>query len=351
RLISCHRSVSCSGMELRAAVVRAALIAILCVAVSPVMASDWARFRGPNGSGISPDDKAPPTTWSDTENLKWKLELPGPGLSSPIVVGDRVFVTCWSGYAVGGRNSGQLEDLKRHLICVDRKSGQVMWNKTIDPVLPEEPFRGMFAENGYASHTPVSDGERVYAFFGKSGVRAYDLEGKELWKASVGTADDPRGWGTASSPVLYKNLLIVPATIESQALIAFDKLTGEQVWRQDADGFSSTWGTPVLVDVDDRQELVIGVPYEIWGLNPDNGKLRWYCEAMDTDSYCSSVVVADGVIYGVEGRSGGSVAVRPGGTDDVTKTHVKWTGRDRNRIGTPVVDDGLMYWISGGIAN
>jgi len=321
-----------------------------------VSAGDWPRFRGPNGDGIAPDDKAPPVEFSATKNLKWKLELPGPGLSCPIVVGDRVYLTCWSGYATPQVQNGRFEDLKRHLVCIDRKTGKFIWDKAVSAVLPEDPYRGMFAENGYASHTPVSDGERIYAFFGKTGVVAFDLDGKELWQVGVGTDSDQRGWGTASSPILYKNLVIVTASIEDHALVALNKLTGERVWKSPADGFGSTWGTPILVDLPDgRTDLVIGVPGEIWAFYPDTGKLRWYCEALGTNSMCSSVVAHDGIIYAVEagggGSGGGTVAVRAGGKGDVTKTNIVWSGSDKGRIGTPIVYDGHMYWISNRVAN
>jgi hypothetical protein len=124
----------------------------------------------------------------------------------------------------------------------------------------------MFTEHGYASHSPVSDGQRVYVFFGKTGALAFDLEGKQLWQKDLGTESGPMGWGTASSPILYKNLLIVTASAEGEALVALNKETGEQVWRKEAQGFSGTWGTPVLVDCGGgRTDLVLAVPREIWG--------------------------------------------------------------------------------------
>jgi outer membrane protein assembly factor BamB len=212
----------------------------------------------------------------------------------------------------------------------------------------------MFAQHGYTSHTPASDGQRVFAFFGKTGVVAFDMEGNKLWQSSVGTESDPRGWGSASSPILYKNLVIVPACAESEALVALDKDSGKEVWRAEASGFSSTWGTPVLVDAENgRTDLVLAVPFEIWGFNPDTGKVRWYCEGIQSDSICSSVVVHEGVIYAVERgpRGGGAMAVRSGGTGDVTKTHVIWTENLQSRIGTPIVHDGRIYCLAGGIAN
>ncbi len=321
---------------------------------SAVEAADWSRFRGPNGSGVSADGAPVPSQWSAEKNLKWKAELPGPGASSPIVVGERVFVTCWSGYGVDRRDPGDMKDLKRHLVCLDRQSGKINWDRAIDAVLPEDEFRGMFAENGYATHTPASDGDGVFVFFGKSGVLAFDNDGKQLWQASVGSDLDGRGWGSASSPILYKNLVIVTASVENHSLVALNKETGEKVWEQEAEGFGSTWGTPVLVDLPDgRSDLVIGVPFEIWGLNPDNGKLVWYCEGVPCGAMCASVVAHDGVVYAAEsGREGGgTIAVRAGGKGDVTDTHVLWKGQDRSRIGTPLVHDGHLYWVSGKIAS
>jgi outer membrane protein assembly factor BamB len=321
------------------------------VFVSTTHAGDWSRFRGPNGSGVSSDKAATPVKWSDSENLKWKIELPGPGLSSPIVVGDRVFVTAWSGYGVDRSDPGDQENLKRHLVCVDRKTGKELWSKTVDSYLPEDRYRGMFAQNGYASHTPVSDGERVYAFFGKTGVIAYDLKGKKLWSKSVGTGSGIRGWGSASSPIIHDEHLIVTASAESEALIALDRKTGKQVWKQEGD-FGGTWGTPIIADLPDgNKEIVIAVPYEIWGLNAKTGKLRWYCDGIPSDSMCASPVTSGGVVYAVGGRGGGTIAVKAGGRKDVNKTHVKWTGRDRGRIGSPIVVDGRMYWVSGKVVS
>lgn len=324
----------------------------LVMLISSNAHAGWMRFRGPNGSGVSDEQQKTPTVWSDQKNLRWKTALPGPGSSSPIIVGDKVFITCWSGYGLSRNNPGEQKYLRRHLICLDRKSGKILWDKTVKPVLPEDVYTGMFAEHGYASHTPTSDGKRVYVYFGKSGALAYDLEGNQLWQTIVGDELDPRRWGSSSSPILYKDLLIVTATAESEAIVALNKETGKEVWRQEATGFNATWGTPILVSVDDtRTDLVIGVPFEIWGLNPDTGKLRWFCEAMDTETYCSSVITDNGVIYGLEGRGGGSIAVRTGGKGDVTKSHVLWSGRDANRIETPIIYQSRIYFFSRGIAN
>jgi outer membrane protein assembly factor BamB len=336
---------------------RGLALALALVTAGSATANDWPRFRGPAGSGVSEDSGSIPINWSDSENLAWKTQLPGPGLSSPIVVGDRVYVTSWTGFEAGEGSSDKPEDLKRALVCIDRNTGNIVWTKSVDSVLPEDEFRGMFAENGYASHTPACDGENIYCFFGKTGVVAFDLDGNQLWHTSVGTGRDPRGWGSASSPVLYENLVIVTASAESESLVALDKATGQQVWKEEAPTLAGTWSTPVIVDVDqERTDLVISVPSELWGLNPKTGKLRWYCvqPGGESDSVTASVVVSEGpepVAYVLGGRDNGSMAVKVGGKGDVTQSNMVWQGDDRASIGTPVLHEKRLYWISRGIAN
>src|SRR4051812_12311209 len=175
-------------------------------------AADWPSFRGPTGMNTSDDSKIP-TKWDDDTNLRWKLDLPGKGFSSPIVVGDKVFVTCWSG------DTRDLSKLERHLVCVDRNKGKVIWKKAAKAVLPEFRSGGSFSYHGYASSTPCSDGERVYTYYGTTGLLAYDLKGNKLWQKSCGTGQRTR-FGSASSPILYKNLVIATAGAESTAVYA-----------------------------------------------------------------------------------------------------------------------------------
>lgn len=328
------------------------LLGVLGLSSATVSASDWDRFRGPNGTGISPDKEPLPSTFSDTENLKWKVALPGAGVSCPIVVGDKIFVTCYSGYGLDRQNPGEMKALKRHLVCIERSTGKTIWEKTVDPVLPEDEYTGMgVPEHGYASHTPVSDGTNVYAFFGKSGVYAYDLDGKELWHTDVGKQSDDRAWGSSSSPIVVNNVLVVPAGPETRAVVGLDKTTGKELWKAESDNLGNVWGTPCLSKVDDsRTDIVIGAPYEIWGINPETGKLKWYCNAMETDQFNSSVVVADNTIYAVEGRGGGSIAIKTGGKGDITSSNVVWSGNDSNRFASPLVYEGRIYLISGGTA-
>jgi len=307
----------------------------------------WTRFRGLNGKGIS-HDRTIPIEWNDNLNLQWKLKLPGAGASSPILTDKFVFLTSYSGYGDENRAQGKMDALERQLNCVDRSNGKLIWTKSTKAILPEDPYQGMgIPEHGYATNSPTTDGQTVYAFFGKSGVFAYDLQGNELWKTSVGTESGNRGWGTAASLVLYKNLVIVNASEESQAIVALDKQTGKTVWSAPASTLELAYGTPVIVPVnDERDDLVIAVPGEVWGLNPSTGKLVWFAETSLTGNLSPSVIQDGEMLYVFGGyRSSGSLAIRTGGKGDITKTHIAWTSRNSSYVVTPVLQDGHLYWI------
>lgn len=306
--------------------------------------ADWTRFRGPNGSGIGNSDA--PTEFGAERNLKWKLELPGRGISSPIVVGDRVFVTAYSGYGMGD-NQGQMEDLKRHLLCLDRKTGKTLWSKTLKAQMPEDDYRPPgLTSHGYASNTPVSDGKHVYAFFGKSGVYAYDLNGKEIWHQSVGRERRGKGFGSAASPIVNGDQLIVNAADESGAVVWLDKNTGKELHRAEAGGLSECWTTPVLVKNGDITETAISVIGEIWAFNNANGKLRWIANGVNARNAQVSPIADNGIVY-VTGEEG--YAVRGGGKGDVTEKNTIWEGRVRTRYATPVLVDGYLFSVSGSI--
>ncbi|MES2790136.1 MAG: PQQ-binding-like beta-propeller repeat protein [Planctomycetota bacterium] len=311
---------------------------VLCGMLSPVLAADWPQFRGPGGQGASAETGLP-AKWDGTHGQVWKTPLPGAGASSPIIIGDRVFLTCFTDPGT--------DKMARHLICVGRTDGKIQWQKTVPGKSSEDSWSGFLRDHGYTSSTPVSDGEHVYVFYGRAGVLGYDLEGKELWHTDVGDGSDRRGWGSGASPILYKNTVIVNAGAEGEAIIALDKLTGKEVWRAKAENARGSWSTPILVDVEGgRQDLVIGVPFEIWGLNPDNGKLRWYASVLDAEVMCTSLIAHDGVIYAIGGRQGGAAALKAGGSGDVSTSNLLWKASIGSYVTSPVYQDGHLYWVT-----
>jgi len=324
---------------------------LLCVVilVGQTAADDWRGFRGPGVRGVS-DETGLAVTWSETENLAWRTPLPGPGSSSPIILGEQVFVTCYSGYGLDPNEPGDPNDLKRHLVCLRATDGKILWDTAVPAVLPEDAYRGMLREHGYASQTPVTDGQRMYVFFGKSGVRAFDLNGKQLWQKTVGTGSDQKRWGAATSPALYKNRVFVNAWDESKTLYALDARTGQEIWKKDSSATGLAFSTPVVARrADGRAELVVAVPSQVWGLDPETGRQLWFARTGVNDDMIPSPVILDGIAYihGGGPRQHGSLAVRIGGEGDVTDTHILWTSKHVTSPPSPVVVDGLMYWVDG----
>ncbi len=313
---------------------------VLSIVSASAQAGDWAQFRGPGGLGVS-DEKGVPVKWSSTDNIAWKVELPGPGASSPIVVRDRVYLTCYTGYGLEP-NKGEQKDLRRHLLCFDRKTGNQNWSKQFEPKLPEHNYQGEGSYHGYAASTPISDGERLFVFFGKSGVFCFDLDGNQLWQASVG--EGINGWGSGCSPILFGKLLIVNASIESGSLVALDKLTGKEEWR--AGGVRAAWNTPLLINSTSRPEVVVSSEPRLLSFDPNDGKPLWNADGVHR-YVCPSVVAAGGVVYAIGGGHT-SLAVRTGGTGDLTESHRVWLKTKGSNVGSPIYHDGHLYWFADG---
>ncbi len=302
--------------------------------------ADWPQLRGPTARGIS-DAKGLPTEWSASENIAWKIELPGAGASTPIVVGGKIYLTCYRGYNVPGERGGAQEDLERSLVCLSPADGKVLSEKTVPTKLPEQDE--IRENHGYASGTPVADDTQIYCFFGKSGVFAFDRAGNQKWHVDVG--DGLNRWGSASPLTLHGNLLLVNAAVESQSLIALDKNTGKEVWRTDVE---ETWHPPLVVSLPGgKTELIVAMPNKVVGLDPASGKELWSC-AMDCGWYKVPCPTEDkGVVYSLGGRSGEtSVAVRAGGRGDVTDSHRLWTSTTGSNVSSPIYHDGHVYYMS-----
>ena len=314
-------------------------------------AQDWLRFRGNDGSGVSSESAKTATEFSASKNMAWKAELPGAGASAPIIVGDKVILTCYSGYGESRTDLGDMDDLKRHVVCFNKKTGDKIWQKDFDSVLPEDPFQGMgVPEHGYSSGTPVSDGKHIFAFFGKTGVIALDMDGNKVWQKSVGTKSGQMRWGSGASPVLHQDVLVVNATDEDSSLVGLNKKTGEEMWKNS--DIKNAWSTPIVVGEGDDAAVVFSLPYEVWGLNPKTGKMKWYAtNGVQDSSVSASPVAKDGVVISMGGRSGTAVALKAGGKSDITETHTVWEGKATGRIVSPILVGDHIYGFSRGVAN
>lgn len=314
-------------------------LSLAALVVVPFLAgADWSEFRGAGGAGTS-SEAGLPDHWDASTNLLWKRKLPGEGASSPIIFGDRVYVTCYSG------GPGKLV---RHLVCADRKEGNVLWTKDLATDTPEASYTGQMTQHGYASNTPATDGKRIYAFLGTAGVYAFDLEGKELWKHGVGKGTDQ--WGSGSSVRLFGDLVIVNAAIESSKVFALDPETGEEKWTFGVSRRS--WSTPAVIETGGRKELVVSSEGRVSGLDT-GGKELWHCRGLE-GYICPSVISHDGVAFVTGGgpRSMTQMAVRCGGSGDVTATHVLWRERGGANVPTPVAYKGHLFGVvdRGGVA-
>ncbi|MBM82450.1 MAG: serine/threonine protein kinase [Planctomycetaceae bacterium] len=308
--------------------------------VASASAADWTQFRGPKGLGVS-NETGVPTKWSSSENIAWKVEMPGPGASCPITLGDHVYITCYSGYGLEP-SKGDMKELKRHFLCLKRTNGDIVWHKTFEPKLSEHKYQGEGSYHGYAASTPVTDGKRIYVFFGKSGVYCFDLAGNEIWRSSVG--DRVHHWGSGCSPVLYKDTVIINASVESGSMVALNKSTGDEVWK--TSGIGSAWNTPTLVPVKGKAELVVSIQNHLVSLNPDDGKELWRAEGVHR-YVCPSVVYNKDIVYAIGGGHT-SLAVRAGGSGDVSKTHGIWRLNKGANVSSPIFYKKHLYWTRDG---
>lgn len=292
----------------------------------PAPADPWPQWRGPRASGVSQESNFP-AQWGPQENLIWQCDLPGNGNSSPIVWKDRAFLTA---------DTGQ----KLLILGIDAKSGKILWEYEAP-----QAERGQTQEwNGYASSTPATDGEKVYAFFGPTGVMACSVEGQAAWHTSLGSLECE--WGNASSPFLDGGQLYLCVDYDGPSFIAaINTRTGEIAWRtarKGRRGFSS----PVLVDFENHKELVVNGYRRVFSYDPASGNEVWQCWGM-TQWVTPTVVFGHGLIYAVSGRDGPVMAIRPGGKGDVTSDRVAWrVNRGAPYLPSPVLYGNYLYMIN-----
>ncbi len=297
--------------------------------------TNWTQFRGPTGRGHSTDGKVP-LKWS-SESVRWKTPLKGKGQSSVVNWGDRLFVT---GASANGR--------ERYVTCVDAGTGRVIWEKIVKCAFPEKPHR----MNSYATPTCATDGERVVAFFGPGGLHCYDLEGNIQWSREFG--DFPGPWGVAASPVIVGSMVVQNCDAEgASSLVALDLATGDPIWQtKRADKPRGGWSTPVLIETGGKQELVLNGEQGVRGYDPKTGRELWFCRGFNGRG--SPVPdFADGLLFVVNGKPGDTYAVRPGGSGDVTKSHMAWHAPRRGGRDLPspaVVGDFVIVVSMSGLA-
>jgi outer membrane protein assembly factor BamB len=309
----------------------------------------WPHWRGPSGQGYSEDQRVP-LTWSETDNLLWKTELPGKGNSTPIIWEDRIFLTASS-----------RDGKERSVLCVRAEDGKILWNNlAATDARPEKTH----SWNGYASPSCTTDGHYVYAFFGTPGLFCYDFDGKLIWKHSFGIFTSNAPWGIGASPFLFEDLVIQncdndgPAALPAgqpaaeaapMALLALDKATGKVRWqtpRNQGRGYS----TPVLRRTSAGQtELLLNGPYGVWAYNPRTGEEIWHCERHKGEESAlfgePLPVYNQDKLFAASGRPGPLQALRLGGNGDVTKSHLVWeASRKGSRdVASPILSNDGLY--------
>ena len=322
-----------------------------------IRAENWPGWRGPSGDGVSAG-KGIPTNWSSTENIAWKIAIPGEGHSSPIVWGDKVFLT-----------SSLTEKNKRILLCLDRLSGQTVWQRDVVQSPPETIHR----LNSRASGTPATDGKQVYVTFmraegdkviapnvgserlitpGKIIVAAYDLDGNKKWKTNVGDFVSAHGFNTC--PVLFEDLVILNGDHDGDAyLVALDRQSGRQRWRTRRENKTRSYVTPIIREIDGITQMILSGSLCVASYDPRNGKRHWIVDG-PTEQFVASMVYDGKYVFATGGYPERHIlAIRPGGKGNVTETHIAWrTTRGAAYVPSPIISGRYLLMVAdSGIAS
>jgi outer membrane protein assembly factor BamB len=298
--------------------------------------ANWPQFRGPR-AGVADDDPALPDSWSPTENIVWKLDIPGRAWSSPVIWGDHVFVTTasdtrepeplkpvssYTARSNGGPMSGQevassTDPYQWKVYDVDFRTGRIRWDRAVGTRVPSEPKH---LKNSYASETPVTDGERVYAYFGNVGLFAFDMTGNPIWSKPMDVLKVRGGWGAAASPVIHGDRIYIVNDNDTRSFIAaYDRRTGAEIWRTDRDE-GTNWTTPFVWQNAVRTEIVTAATRKVRSYDLD-GRLLWELSGM-TSIDIPTPFAADGLLYVESGYPPDSLrpvyAIRPGAAGDIS---------------------------------
>jgi len=310
------------------------------------LGGNWPAWRGPQANGVTSEQNLP-GEWSDSKNIHWKTPLPDRGNSTPIVWGDRVFIT----QAIEAEH-------RRTVMSFDRANGKLLWQTGLTYNEKDETHEA----NPLCSASPVTDGERVIAYFGSAGVYCCDVAGRVLWRRELG--QQQHEWGYAASPVLSGDRCFVyHGPGPGAQLLALDAKTGQTIWKFDepppktaqrTDGFKGrepgyvgTWSTPLLIKAGEREELIMSFPNQLVAFEPGTGKPLWTCDGLNPLIY-GSPIYGDGMVVSMGGFFGSTIAVKPGGSGDVTGTARVWREEraKKNRCGSGVIAGGRIFLVN-----
>ena len=330
--------------------------AIIASASQPAgFEKNWHHWRGPHATGVAADAN-PPTTWSESENIRWKVEIPGVGHAAPIIWEDKIFIQTaievkaekskeddnpFSGF-FGGNNR---PTYKFDLLAINRKDGSILWQKTLREISPHE---GTHQDATYASNSPVTDGEYIYAYFGSRGLYCVDMMGNVKWEKDIGTMYKRNTFGEGSSPVLHGNTLVIVQDHERDSFItALDKRTGDVLWKTDRDE-RTTWSSPIVVEHDGKAQVITTGTNRIRSYDLETGKLLWNGDGLTANSI-PSPVAADGFVYLMSGFRGSELrAVHlADATGDITGSDaIVWEyNRDTPYVPSPLLYKGIIYFL------
>ncbi len=315
----------------------------------------WPQWRGPLGTGVAPHGN-PPVTWSEDKNIRWKIAIPGKGHSTPIVWGDRIFITSAIPYgealaprhqhAPGAHdNMPALHRQKFVVLAINRRDGTILWQRTVHRGRPHESTH----ETGsWASNSAVTDGEHLFASFGSGGLYCLDMDGELLWQTGFGDMQTLHGHGEGSSPALYGDTLIVNWDHQGESFVtALNKHTGKQLWKVARDEGTS-WSTPLVVEHEGRPQVIIAATKRVRAYDIANGEVIWECGGL-SGNVVASPVAADGFVYVANSyETRAMLAIRlAAAKGDITNTDaVVWTlDRHTPYVPSPLLYGGMLYYL------
>ena len=316
---------------------------------SPV-ATNWGQWRGPLATGVSPDG-TPPLEWSETKNIRWKVEVPGRGSGSPVVWGDRLYLLTaapkGATWAAAHAPRGGVAPRVPHeykVLAYDRRTGALAWERT---AREETPHEGSHQDNGtWASSSAITDGEHVIAYFESRGVHVYDMTGTKVWEKDLGDKQMRNEFGEGSTPVLFGNSLVIVWDHQGQSfIVSLDKRTGKELWRVNRDEID-TWATPLVVAVDGRHQVVVPAMNKIRSYDLETGAAVWEAPGT-TMNVIPSPVAGKGMVFLMSGFRGNNLkAIKlSGATGDLTGSPaIRWElNRDTPYVPSPLLYDDILY--------